>query len=72
MSKITLLLWKDFVQNFRLAEGLCGIPCLWTMMILGKVSHQVFQLSKNRELSCMYFYVRYLFNAANKDEFINL
>ena len=28
MSKIPLLLWKDFGQNFRLAEGLWSIPCL--------------------------------------------
>ena len=28
MPKITLLLWKDFDQNFMLAEGLLSIPCL--------------------------------------------
>ena len=28
MSKITLYLWKNFGQNFTLAEGLWCIPCL--------------------------------------------
>ena len=28
MSKITLLLWKDFGKNFTLVEGLWSIPCL--------------------------------------------
>ena len=28
MTKITLLLWKNFSQNFTLVEGIWSIPCL--------------------------------------------
>ena len=35
MSKITLLLWKDFDPNFMLAEGFWSIPCLFIGEYMG-------------------------------------